>query len=361
VGIGEPVVRTAPAVLILPWGASGAADRVWRYDRATGTWVGVTPPQAGWYWYGCAANPFNANEWLLFGNTVSTGRWRYDTVGGPIKPWTGSAAILYHTADQGATWTPITVTGDTITPAFNATWGSGFPYVTWRSDGLWATSGGITDTGIATGRLWVGSGASVVQAVTTTDHAPIKLAATTGGRMVYIQAGPFTGSDNQWYGLAEADLSLSAPGGTTPKINRFVEALPGGAGVVLMNTNGNVYAGALNAAPTLRVGLGTNLRGTAAAAADHGVYAPRNGGGMFRITDILGTPAATVVANAASNYDAVRSSRLDRTRVVTLDRAAGQIAITWTDDGVTWADFLGPTGMTSSNTATWLELLEDPL
>jgi hypothetical protein len=102
-GTGRP--REA-GVLILPWGASGSADKVWRYNVATAAWVGVTPPQAGWYWSCIAATPFNPREWLLLGNTT-TGIWGY--TGGNILPASGTDAVLYHTADRGATWTPVTL------------------------------------------------------------------------------------------------------------------------------------------------------------------------------------------------------------------------------------------------------------
>jgi len=369
IGYGGTGVRTGIEAIILPWGASGAADRIWRYDTATNTWVGITPPQAGWYWGGIAANPFNRNEWVLAGNNATTGLWTYDTLGGPIKPASGTDAVLYHTIDRGATWTAIALTGGTATPAGTGVWANGASSLTWRSDARWALGGGYTDWGAAIGRLWVGSGTTVTQAVTTTDHVPTFLSASTGGRLCYIQAGPFIGGAlNAWYGLATSDLTVSSPGGETPKLN-LVAALPGGAGVVALRTAGALwYAGSNVAAAPSLLGF-TDDRHAALIAATHGVYgiAPfGNAGikaaGILRITDILGTPVVSTVGEIGSPpqalYRALRADRATQTLVGALS-GVDSLLITYTRNGTAWQTLAGPTGMTSSNTAAWLELVEE--
>jgi hypothetical protein len=285
--------------------------------------------------------------------------WKYDTLGGPIKPATGTAAVLYHTADRGATWSPVTLTGGTATPAGTGVWANGASSLTWRSDARWALGGGYTDWGAAIGRFWVGSGTTVTQAVTTTDHVPYSPSASTSGRLCYIQIGPFIGGAlNAWYGFATSDLTLSAPGGETPKLN-LVEALPGGAGVVALRTGGQTwYAGPLSAAPSL---LGfTDGRHDRIAAATHGVYgvvAVGSPPGILRITDILGTPATSTVADASSLYRVIRADRATQTLVGALS-GTDSLLITYTRNGTTWQTLAGPSGMTSSTTAAWLEVID---
>jgi hypothetical protein len=284
-------------------------------------------------------------------------------LGGPIKPATGTEAVLYHTVDRGVTWSPVTLTGGTAPPAGNGVWGFGGPtgpLLAWRSDARWVASGGQTGTGVAVGRIWVGSGATIVQTATPLDHQPYYPSASTSGRLCYLQVGPFIGGAlNVWYGLATAYLTLSAPGGTTPKLN-LVEALPGGAGVVALRTEGQLwYAGSNVAAAPSLLGF-TDGRHGAIAAATHGVYgvvAVGSPPGILRITDILGTPATSTVGDASSLYRVIRADRATQTLVGALS-GTDSLLITYSRNGTTWQTLAGPAGMTSSNTAAWLEVID---
>lgn len=65
-GFGGPNTQVRGTIILLPYAASGAADKIWFGDIATGTWTGKTPPEASKKWYSCRVNPFDTNKLLLF-------------------------------------------------------------------------------------------------------------------------------------------------------------------------------------------------------------------------------------------------------------------------------------------------------
>jgi hypothetical protein len=110
-GPSAPPVGGPFELLLIPYGASGGDDFIWKYGAAG--WVGIAPPVAGWYWEALAVNPFDQNEWLLYG-VDNTSRWASAATAGKVygdntgaNNSTGTYSPLWRTTDAGATWTEV--------------------------------------------------------------------------------------------------------------------------------------------------------------------------------------------------------------------------------------------------------------
>ncbi len=123
-GAGGPLT-----ILMPPFGASGAADKLWKFTPGTG-WAGITLPKAAWYWWGLWASPFNPTTWLLLGSNssatveanVGSG---YTVSGGNVLSADASASPLWLTTDGGANWSQVTLptSGKTVIHAgINVCW-----------------------------------------------------------------------------------------------------------------------------------------------------------------------------------------------------------------------------------------------
>ena len=149
IGYGPAGPPFAPlAVLLTTVGASGADDKLWQYTPGVG-WAGITYPQTGWYWWGVAANPFNRNQWLLWGNDANdTGA--YSISGGDLATKNATGSPLYYTSDAGATWHAVTlITTSTPTGAEGTFW------VAWSdtASGTWCAAI-VLDTSVKLGTFW---------------------------------------------------------------------------------------------------------------------------------------------------------------------------------------------------------------
>jgi hypothetical protein len=341
--------------VLLPRGASGGADRLWRYDPTTNAWTAIVPPQSGWYWDSLVVNPFNVREWLLIGNSDANA-WIYGTTGQDIRPSSGTAPVLYATTDAGQTWTGIALSGGDLAAGIGGriTIARG---ACWLVTGGWIIAGGYFDApNINRGRIWRGAGATVTSATTHSTALPLAPIATTNGRAIVLRLT--SGSTAGMLAIIETDNSLTVPAGSSIGSSIVHDTLPPTPGVVSADNAGNLRARtdvASGQPPVVATGAG----GGGIAGATHGAYALQTGGGIARTADVLGTPVVTTVANPGSTYSAIRAGQRDRQIVAALDRAATAVAIGWTTDGVTWQTILGPAGMTDGNTAPWIEVIEE--
>jgi hypothetical protein len=96
---------TGPTILIPPWGATDAADRLWSYQD--GVWTPLTIPSPGRYWSSIVADPSDPDRWLLMGNSVAD-----DIItisGNSVTMRDGVTPALWYTLDAGVTWQPIAI------------------------------------------------------------------------------------------------------------------------------------------------------------------------------------------------------------------------------------------------------------
>lgn len=112
IGLLPPVIRATPSsqtsnstsVLLVPFGASGAADKVWLYRQ--GSWVGLTPPAPSMYWLWIAADPVNPHRWLMLGNSIPSNE-QFVFAGGQVRMRNGATPPLWFTDTAGASWRPV--------------------------------------------------------------------------------------------------------------------------------------------------------------------------------------------------------------------------------------------------------------
>jgi hypothetical protein len=90
-----------PQLLLLPFDAPQATNRIWRY--ADGAWTGLPLPLAHNRWQWLAADPADPDRWLLLSYPPYSAFWPRD---GYVQHWGGGHG-LYFTADAGATWAAV--------------------------------------------------------------------------------------------------------------------------------------------------------------------------------------------------------------------------------------------------------------
>lgn len=132
-GFGGPP-RTAARILLGTTGTATDGGGIWYYN---GAWTLTKPGPTSWRWLWVSANPFNALEWLALGNSGSGTATKFSVDGaGKIIANGTSASPLWHTADAGATWSPITL----IHPVVTSVDGSGVTSAAIASRCSWQTA-----------------------------------------------------------------------------------------------------------------------------------------------------------------------------------------------------------------------------
>lgn len=349
VGLGGGVRRAADVILV-PWGASGANDRIWRYDAGAATWLpGIMPPQAGWYWYSLTVNPFNGQEWLLVGNDTSpTADWR--NTAGTVRPASNTAvAVAYYSGDGGATWSPITLDGaegfNFISPA-GAGWSEGV------AGWLIAAAAAPSNYGPSGAtRIWRGTGAA---AAGVTVEATVATLIGGGQGTDVLLTRDSDGSIGVYDGSAITYTSGASPGTWVARPVR----LPNTRTLV------GVRAGALWRTADYRVAqpatTGVGIAGTRIGAATHGAYvSPGTTGQIERVATPDATPVVTSTGPVA-DLGPIRVAPRGRAAVAVLGQTGGgPVEVFVSLDGASWVAIGGPAGVTGGEVGASLEVVAE--
>jgi hypothetical protein len=374
IGYGPAAPPFAPvAVLLIPYGGSGATDKVWRYAPGVG-WTGIDPPQAGWYWQGIVANPYNREQWLLWGSS-STNFVEWFVVSGRIVELSGETP-LYLTSDGGATWAPIDLMIGGSKDAAN-----GRLTVAWSdtSPDSWAATIAETETGKENAALYRGSSAS-------TEESPMLL-------------GPEFGTGVEVYGLAPGlagdwivsfsyifpsdrvheIMYVTATQFSPPAFGQQVVQGPGAALDRKLDSRLMVLLGGGLAADDMLVladyrNVGTggtytheNLEGVgfAQSFALDAVFVGFRGNGVAQVVDPhgdTGDPQVSVVPGTEGiAVGAVRAGRQTRTAVAVVKgnstAPASPLELFIRSNGV-WSTLAGPAATTNDKVVNYVEVLD---
>jgi hypothetical protein len=360
--------------VLIPKGATGADDKIRRF--IAGAWVEVDPPQAGWYWGGLAANPFNQDEWLLWG-TDNANHWSYrdganthcygDGTGGSTSP-------LWYTADAGATWTeiPLPISAhSTATPAADpmyAIWNT----CAWdpETNGRWAllmeTRESVTDQGTW---IWFGTGTTAAAAVFIDYFVCRWLLEAPGGEFLtsQLQSGTDAGLDVPLFRISTTGVLTAlgeVDGWHTYNWQYAGDTLPGARSLLWGRADGGSDAfWGVQGYPTGLVNVAFTPTGDSAFAksvanASHGTYVAGNSG-VVKIDDPFADGTQTTVAGSGHTFIYVRAGRRLRQSVAALEGTLSAIvAVYATGDGTTWQAVPLPSGADSTKIAPTVEVLE---
>jgi hypothetical protein len=347
VGVGAAVVRPA-TIYVLPFGVSGANDRIRRYDPLTGAWADITPPRAGWYWYRLRAAPFDPSCLLLSGGSRSATGSKIS--GGHLVDYTTSTHTpLYLSTDGGATWQGVTLSGSfgaATLVDINPLWSETTP-------GRYAVVGQPWAFGYEIGAsyLWrLTTGATSGAAVSLSASVNHFHAAAGSADEVVVAAYSSGVASDRRLGYVPDGGALTRTSAAAPGEYLDLVRVPGGRGVA-----GIVGADSLVSVADYRAGAAPALVasgiGTRVAAATHGVYVARRGdGAIWRVAGIDGAPSAAV-AHSGAAVSAIRSDAQSRTAVAGLSPSTGGVYVTL--DGATWTTI----GLPAGTLAEWIEVV----
>lgn len=312
-----------PEIYLLPSLQSGADDKIWRYKN--GTWTGITPPRAGWYWFVLEIDPNNADRLLLLGNSTNSNATTFDVSSGVVKARGTTYSPLYRSDDGGQTWSEVTLSG------LGSQTETGINTVCWSDDGSgeWFV---VSNTGGGTPSFfWRGSGTSA--SVTATDNSN-RYTWPISGLSGDCVATNFSADGKIFY--YPTGNTLTTPPGTTPSITNYSGVpwrLPGlSRAIALLGTDGTIWATSdyRSAQPTQRLS-GNN--GVMLAAAEWGVIVASSSG-VKQVSDLLGTPSIETVAATGVNIVAVSVDRQTRKAAVALKNDKSGVYVS--EDGDAW-------------------------
>lgn len=353
IGLASPAPARA-SLLVPTWGVSGALDGLWLLTPG-GAWVRVAPPVAGAYWWWAAANPFNAAEWLLLGNSSASPQ--YARVGDAMVMASG-AACLWHTSDAGATWAavPLTVPAD-----YNNVWGDANQFYSdgpsWLSNGDWALAGAnfapATVGGWYSTVLWRGRGAAVTTRTILGDYnvygTPFNAYAAVAGRDgEAVLRGSVRRPVSAWADAAGAATEVG-PTDAYAALPR-AQALPGTRSIVTASTFGGLFGVADYRASNAYAALASvpASSGNLTVTADGSVYltgADGDGQRVYRVADPFGAATVTTADESATRGSLwIATDAATRTRLATPDGAGGYRVF----DGAAWGVVAGPPGLTAA-------------
>jgi hypothetical protein len=349
-GLGSGA-RSVAELLMLPYGRSGAKDKIWHDTQAAG-WVGITPPYAGGYWYQIAANPFAPDTWLLLGNSGSLGNVAFYAVsGGLMKTQDGTHSPLWLTTNAGATWTPI----DLPSPVADAGASSNtaIPRVEWsRRDG--AAWYAVLQNSTVTTHLWRGLLTSAAAAVT--DTGTISAIAIVPGLDDDVYLPPSAGASNPDLAVyvTVAD-SWVVPSGSAVGTSDGTNVIYAdydllSRRVIMTNGNNDVWSTAdyRAAQPTQIVGAVGSV-----ALAD-GFAFLGSGTGVRMLTDPFGSPSESTVAYDTSAIGVMRSDKQTHTAAAAL--VTGSLSVVVYSGGA-WTTFGSPPTIVDGDVYPVLEVI----
>lgn len=332
-------------ILLAPWGATGAGDKIWRHVPGTG-WVGITPPSAGKYWYYITASPFTPSSWLVMGNSTGTNYERMAVdAGGVVRMADTTTHPLWYTDDNGATWTAISLTSPDAGP-LAASADMALIRVEWLRQGNgWALIR-QKPTSILKTTVWRGAGSTASAPATDSSDTTGALALASAQDDDLVIAGP-----KMQYQTSGGTFTV--PSGTGGLDVAQGDVIPGGRGAVFVGrVTQDLYATSdyRAAQPTLKL---AGTWGTLAAMADGTVLTP-GATGVYRITDPTGSPVATLEAGAGVGvaWGVLRPDRQTRTQVAT---RSGATVLVYT--GSDWATLAIPSDASDATLGPRLEIL----
>lgn len=338
------------AVIVLPYGASGADDKIWYL--ANGVWAGLTPPRASWYWECICVNPADQNEWLLYGvsnsgrlaGRASANNIVYGDNGGLST--TGTYGPLYRSLDAGATWSPVPLTltatdGDHLYAQNH--------YMVYSEDvpGLWMLTARNTFFNNHS-YTWRGTGGGTVAGI---KHASTSLHNLTGGLngeflTSTISEAPLSQTaDMAYLDTASGIQPIAHDGSTSPAYTwQCLETLPATRRALGRRANApsQVWGTTDYRAATV-VPLGA-ANGSVLTAALHGVYTTSLTG-VEQIADAFAGSTPVQVGTDHNAMATIRAGRRRRLAVVAMRTDGVAVATT---DGATWQTLTAPPVSSSS-------------
>lgn len=338
-------ISLAARVYLLPEAATGAGDKIFWLDTATGIWSAITPPQASWVQWSLWISPFNRDHLLLFGNDSGAGSTTID--GGSVKAFNGGAPggddVLYVSFDNGATWNPIELAGVTESTDIG-------PVPRWSH----TTAGEIFVGGESsfeapsphkTWQYWRGPAtSSSINATLAIDGKTFSnLAMGVSGEVVL---GEFAGANEIDYLTNDGDLVANgtAGGGTgsmerAPGVSRAVALLAADSLGLHITTD---YRTVPFTSRTNTAAQGANRLYHALAVAQHGVYVAGSGS-IHRYVNAFSSDPLQEVNTVAGGVSAVATDYQSGTVVA----AYAGSSVMVTTDGISWTSFPLPPDATA--------------
>jgi hypothetical protein len=375
VGYGNAhVISGAYEFVLIPRGASGADDKIRRF--VAGAWIETDPPVSGWYWDGLAANPFNQDEWLLWGtdNIYHHSFRNSSNTFAHGDGYTGTTSPLWHTADAGVTWTEIPLP----VGAHNAALPAGDPlyavdnHCAWdaETNGRWALLAQTRESVGGQGTwIWIGSGATAAAAAFTDFYVCDWLIAAPGGEFITtrLQDGTNAGGPVPLQRVDTAGVlhTLAESGGAHVNVwSRAGDTLPGQRSLLWPRSGGTTgVVWGVQDYTTGMVDFAFTATGDSAfaqyvACATHGVYAAGNGG-IVRVDDPFNDGTQTTVAAHGHSLNYIRVGRRLRQSMAAVEGLSTTVTTIYASgDGVTWQTVPIPAGADSTKIAPMVEVLE---
>jgi hypothetical protein len=315
-----PSPSLAVWLLFAPHAATGAGDKIFRYDYNGGTWETFDPPVANLTWSGIVANPNDPDEWLL---------WQTDWSPLPDHP-------VWHRANDG-TWTNLQL----------ETSGAGgviYDACEFLRDGTWRVTMRRSSGASRWGNVWIGSGNAYtvksenIPAAVNTDAGGISEATDSA---VYVSLGSdgtqclvLVAADGTW---TTADDS-GAPGWIN--VPWYADSLIGTQQFAGFSDNG-AYSDA-SSPPIAAIATGVNRHKSVAVSASGRVFASDadTGSALSEVTNAWSGSAPTITAVTGHTLERgyVRSDRASQTHLAVRDvgGSSQNCAHISTDEGATW-------------------------
>lgn len=353
-GLGA-AAQNPVTLYLLPWGGSGATDKIWKHTPTLG-WAGLTPPQAGWYWFGILASAFDSDQLLLWGNSVTgNGVNAYTLDGVQVLDDGGTASPLYWSTDGGATWTPVAL-------QTTKTRNDSALFVAW-SDSVAGEfyAAMITDTTANEAfTVWRGS-TTALSGINVTPGGNGRdlwgMCAGLGGDLI-LEGTPGNG-DPQNFGYVPAGAtSFGDVGGDINTDLFYLEPLPFPSPAVVCRAGSVSPGNDIYATPDYREGAPSNritVAGGSLAAIADGVYVGDRTG-VQKVTDLLGSPAAAT--EAATSGIAVGHIQAGRRQRESLAARVGSSVDVLVYSGGVWTTVAGPSATTSAALSNWVEIAD---
>lgn len=355
--IGYGALHAPPRLnelLLLPYGASGASDKIWRFVPGTG-WAGITPPYASGYWQWIASGPLAPDSWLLLGNDGISGNPAYYAVaGGLMKTQSTTYSPLWLTTDAGATWTEIDLPSPVADAGSSAN--TAIAKVEWsRSDPTaWFCA---RQNSAQTTSLWRGSGATAASPVT--DTATVSYLAIVPGLDGDVYFPPSAGAFNPDLGVyvTSGDSWIVPSGsaiGSDDSHNVYWADYEPLTRRVIMTTLGlSVWqSGDYRASQPVEI---SGAEGSVALVGGVAFLGDRIGVG--KIADPFGAGALSDVAFIGSQIGTIRADRQTHTTAAArvLGGPGPNSVVAY--DGVSWTTFAGPAGVDNTELANAIEVI----